>query len=54
VKDVYIAGRKVVADGKVTMLDHHDGDDAEARLLRTAAPTKSRRWRCGRVEWYDR
>jgi 5-methylthioadenosine/S-adenosylhomocysteine deaminase len=27
VKDVYIAGRKIVADGKVTTLDHHDAGE---------------------------
>ena len=32
VKDVYIAGRKIVADGKVTTLDHHDAGERLTEL----------------------
>jgi hypothetical protein len=42
VKDVYVAGRKVVADGKVTTLDHRGAAErlAEAQLRMMATTPK--------------
>jgi 5-methylthioadenosine/S-adenosylhomocysteine deaminase len=48
VKDVYIAGRKVVADGRVTTLDHRDAAErltqAQARMMQ-ATPSRDYRGR---------
>jgi cytosine/adenosine deaminase-related metal-dependent hydrolase len=48
VKDVYVAGRKVVADGRVTTLDHTDAADrltrAQAKMMELV-PTRDYRAR---------
>jgi cytosine/adenosine deaminase-related metal-dependent hydrolase len=47
VKDVYVAGRKVVADGKVTMLDHRGAaerlTEAQLRMMATTPKRDYRR-----------